>query len=194
MKAIIVGGRSSKTCLLAVFLCAALHSGQGDSSRWRTFSSHSGWTINYPKSWVIGSCRACPDPTIPGVFVALSDPQERNSVVLIEQLAEKPPAISVEQWLRHVEGTANLSQRIEDQWTLLGGQRALRVTTRSLNGTTSETVYVVRGSQTFSVLASDIDNAVFDVTYRKMRSTFTFSAGSDPSSTPRNSKHNTRSN
>jgi hypothetical protein len=115
-------------------------------------------------------------------------------LVLVEHLADKPPAESADQWLRHMEEVANLNRRRGDEWISLSGTRALRVVTRSPDGTDSETVYVVNGSKTFSIMASDIGRARFYGTYRKMLSTFALGDPRDPASKPRNATHEVRPN
>jgi hypothetical protein len=38
-------------------------------ANWKIFSNRAGWRIRYPAEWNTGSCRSCPDPRAPGVFV-----------------------------------------------------------------------------------------------------------------------------
>jgi hypothetical protein len=130
--------------------------------------------MHYPADWAVGSCVSCADVHAPNVFVTFSDPRKRDQMVLVEHMADKPAATSADQWLRHMEEVANLNPRTGDRWVVLSGRRALSVITRSLDGAGSETVYVVNGSKTFSILTSKIGDARFAATYRKMLSTFVF--------------------
>ncbi len=124
-----------------------------DVSRWRTFANKSGWAIKYPLDWQVGSCRQCPDPTEPNVFVTFYKPATKELLIMIEHLADKPPIQTVEQWLNDVKAATVLDPIVREEWISLSGMRALKVINRPPESTKSENIYLVHGSKTFAIRA-----------------------------------------
>jgi hypothetical protein len=126
----------------------------GETPRWKVFTSRAGWSINYPSEWKIGSCKSCPDPTAPDVFVDFLPPKDKNSGwVMVEHLAGKPSSTTVDAWFTEIKRTANLNPRLAEQRFMLDDLPALKVRYRnpSCGGHEMEEVYVVSGSRTFSI-------------------------------------------
>jgi hypothetical protein len=87
---------------VAAIAQAATRADQADDvSRWKTFANRAGWIIKHPRNWQVGSCRSCPDPTDPNVFVTLYNPSTKE-LIMIEHLIDKPPDQTVEQWLNDI--------------------------------------------------------------------------------------------
>lgn len=136
------------------FLFLACTLGYGEASMWRVFTNRAGWSIKYPVSWKIASCHSCSDPTAPNVFVDFFPPEHSDhDWVMVEPLKDKPTGVSVEAWFTEVKRTANLNPQISEQRLKLGHLPALKVRYRnpSGGGREMEEVYVVSGSQTFSI-------------------------------------------
>lgn len=72
---------------------------------------------------------------------------------MVEPLKDKPTGVGVEAWFTEVKRTANLNPQISEQRLKLGQLPALKVRYRnpSGRGREMEEVYVVSGSQTFSI-------------------------------------------
>jgi hypothetical protein len=124
-------------------------------ANWKIFSNRAGWRIRYPAEWDTGSCRSCPDPRAPGVFVDFMPHEgaDINGSVMVSPLRDKPRNMGLDAWFSEVERTANLNPRSSEHRFELNGKAALRV--RYLNsaagGTEMEAVYVVAGARTFSI-------------------------------------------
>jgi hypothetical protein len=120
------------------------------TSSWQTFANRAGWSIKYPRTWKTGSCRQCEDPADPDVFVTISDPLA-NEMVMIEHLVDQPANQTVDAWLHDVARTTVANPQVSEEWTSVGGTKALKVVNRNPDSTESENIYVVRGSRTFAI-------------------------------------------
>ena len=153
----------------------------GEVPSWKVFSNRAGWSIRYPAGWKIGSCRSCPDPTAPDVFVDFFPPADSGSDgwVMIAHLRDKPSGMSVDAWFEDLKRAANLNPEIDEQRLMLNGLPALRVRYRNPYVGDMETVYVISGSRTFKLEFSDdkplrpMENMRNYPTYRRMLETFT---------------------
>ncbi len=154
-----------------VFTISAFCDEPNDTANWRTFTNRAGWSIKHPSNWKVGSCRSCPDPADPGVFVSIYSPSD-DELLMVEHLIDKPRAQSVRDWLDDTKTKANLNPRIREEWITLAGEPALRVITRNADSTQSEVVYVVHGLSTFQI-SFDRHFSTADVC-RKMLLTFQF--------------------
>ena len=126
----------------------------GESPTWKVFSNRSGWSVDYPSDWKVGSCRSCKDPTAPEVFVDFFPPMGSDSgLVMIEQLADKPSGMAVDSWLEELKQTANLNPRLKEQRFTVHDLPALSVRYRNPynGGEEMESVYVVSGTRTFGI-------------------------------------------
>src|SRR5881394_2797720 len=112
-----------------------------DVSKWKTFANRAGWSIKYPRDWRVSSCRQCPDPTDPDVFVNFFNPSTKE-LIMIEHLIDKPADQSVEQWLNHVKATTNFNPRVSEEWISLDGTRALKIINRNSDSSESENIYI----------------------------------------------------
>lgn len=146
-----------------------------DSSRWATFTSRGGWSIKYPANLTVRSCRQCMDLAGPDVFVTFSAPST-DGLIMIEPLIDKPADQSVERWLNAISQQTVANPRVSEEWIYLDGLQALKVKNRSPDSSESENVYVVNGSKTFAIRASNAQIAPFYMLYRQMLSTFRFTA------------------
>lgn len=175
--------------LILVITCQPVHgapaAGQSndDVALWKTFTNRAGWAIKYPPDWEVGSCNNCSDPTDPKVFVNFYDPAA-NELVAVEHLRDKPSDQSVEEWLQHFArgSDPNSAERMS-----LDGRKALKVKWR-YRDSDYEIIYVVNGSQTFSISPSKVDDTPFYRLYLQMLSTFRFS---EPRMEPNASAHGT---
>jgi hypothetical protein len=124
-------------------------------ANWKVFSNRAGWRIRYPAEWDTVSCRSCPDPRAPGVFVDFMPHEgaDLNGSVMVSPLRDKPGNVGLDAWFSEVERTANLNPRSSEHRFDLNGKAALRVRylNSSAGGTEMEAVYVVAGSRTFSI-------------------------------------------
>ena len=139
---------------------------------WKTFVNKAGWSIKYPATWQVSSCRSCPDPTDPNVFVSFYNPSTKE-VIMIERLVDKPDNQTLEAWLDDIQRTTNLNAAISEQWITVGGKRALKVINRNRDSTTSENIYVVHGAKTFAIRTGR--NTPSYAIYLRILSTFRFS-------------------
>jgi hypothetical protein len=145
----------------------------GDVSKWASFVNRAGWSIKYPSNFRVGSCRQCPDPASPNVFVTFSDPSTAESI-MIERLADKPADQTVDKWLQESSHDTVANLRVNDEWIYLDGMPALKVKNRKPDSGESESVYIVNGSKTFAIRASSTQTRSFYLLYRQMLSTFRF--------------------
>ena len=143
-----------------------------DVSRWRTFANRAGWTIKHPSSWQVNSCRQCPDPTDPNVFVTLYNPSTKEHI-MIAHLIDKPPDQTVEQWLHDVKMMVFIPL-VSEEWIFLNGTRALKVINRRADSTEIEYIYIVHGSKTFAI--STNRNTPSYPLYQRMLSTLRFTS------------------
>jgi hypothetical protein len=121
-------------------------------AKWRTLKSRGGWRIKYPSSWVVWSCKSCPDPTAPGVYVSFGLPLARDGFVMVQPLAEKRLGQGTSEWLAQVKKTANLNPIESESALVVNGLEGLRV--RYKNGSAGiemEATYFVAGSKTYSI-------------------------------------------
>ncbi len=154
-----------------VFTITALCDEPNDTAKWKTFTNRAGWSIKHPSNWKVGSCRSCPDPADPDVFVSIYSPSD-DELLMVEHLIDKPRSQSVRDWLDDTKTKANLNPRISEEWITLAGEPALRVVTRNADSTQSEVVYLVHGVSTFQI-SFDRNSSSANVC-RKMLSTFQF--------------------
>ena len=117
----------------------------GNTAEWRTFTNRAGWSIKYPRSWQTQSYRQCDDPTEPHAYLALLDPSS-NEMIMIERLADKPDGKAAEAWLQEVAKDTILTPILGEQWTTLGGSKALKVANER-----GENIYAVDGSLTIAI-------------------------------------------
>src|SRR5579872_3382931 len=75
---------------------------QADVSQWKTITNRAGWSIKYPRTWKVGSCMQCQDPTDPKVYVTIYNPTT-NEMIIIDHLTDKPHDQTVDQWLNDVK-------------------------------------------------------------------------------------------
>jgi len=121
---------------------------------WKVFSNRAGWSVKYPADWKIASCHSCSDPTAPDVYVDFFPPETSDSGwVMISHLGNKPPNATLDAWFSDIKQRANQNPRISEERLTLGDLPALKVRYRnpSGGGREMEHVYVVSGSQTFSI-------------------------------------------
>jgi len=144
--------RPIKIVLTALLLCGAA-AAQTDGPIWRSFSSRTGWSIQYPPGWKTGSCQSCSDAHAAGMYVDFFPPSnsERDGWVMVEPLAPRPANEAASDWLVEIAATANLNPQVMEQPFLVDGRPALRVRYRTSYGLLMEDVYVVAGRQTFSI-------------------------------------------
>jgi hypothetical protein len=145
---------------LAVGLLLAVAGLAAATAPWTTFSSRGGWSISYPSDWRIASCKSCSDPKAPGVFVDFFSPRQNREGgwVMVEQLADKPPSRSVDEWLSNIATSANVNPHIRDEKFVLNNLPALKVRYRTAHQSEMEEVYVLSGSKTFSVTFGEDSN------------------------------------
>lgn len=109
-------------------------------------------------------------PTDPNVFVTFHNPETNELLIMIEPLADKPRAQTVEQWLNDVKAATVLNPIVAEEWMSLSGTRALKVINRSPDSTNSENVYLVHESKTFAIRG--YPSASSYPVYRAMLATF----------------------
>jgi hypothetical protein len=121
--------------------------------KWKTFSNRAGWSIAYPADWTIGSCRSCPDPSAPDVYVDFFPSNQEAGPVMVQHLANQPSNVTLDQWFMEIQRTANQSPQVSEEKVSLDGLPALKVRYRnpSNGGRWLEAVYVVADRQTFSI-------------------------------------------
>jgi hypothetical protein len=124
-----------------------------DHIRWRSFTSRSGWSIDYPADWSIASCHSCADPRARNVYVDFLPPdnQDSDGWVMVEPLASKPQSKTVDSWLTEIAASSNQNPQSEVRKLKIAGLPALRVRYRQSEGSEVENVYVTNGHQTFSI-------------------------------------------
>jgi hypothetical protein len=144
----------------------------GDVSHWKTFADSADWTIKYPQDWQVSNCPHCSGPTEPA-FVTFHD-SSASELILIERLMDKPADQSLENWLNDVKEKTVSSPRISEEWISLHGVRALKVRNHNADSGESENIYILNGTKTFLLRASDIRNVSFYRRYQQMLSTFIF--------------------
>ena len=126
---------------------------------WKLFSNRSGWSIKHPADWKIGSCQNCSDPTDPKVFVDFFPRATNNSDegwLQVSHVVDKPANKSIDEWLVGLKTTLNLNPILKEEKITINNLPALKVRYRNpyAGGQESETVYLVSGSQTFTVAFS----------------------------------------
>lgn len=138
---------------LAILLFTGMAAAQASIPGWRSFDSRTGWSIQYPSNWKTRSCQSCQDAHAAGVYVDFFPPSnsEHGSWVVVEPLAPKPVDTTVSAWLANIAATANLNVRLLEQKLFVDGRPALRVRYRTSDGSCMEAVYVISGSETFSI-------------------------------------------
>ncbi|MCL4523653.1 MAG: hypothetical protein M1453_08515 [Acidobacteria bacterium] len=134
----------------------ACNAGHAETAKWKVFSNRAGWSIGYPADWKVASCKNCPDPTDPDVYVDFFPPTDKQSDegwVMVVHLVDKPPGMSADQWFADIKQTANLNPRINEQRLTLNDLPALKVRYRNSSGggLEMEAVYVLSGSKTFAI-------------------------------------------
>jgi hypothetical protein len=73
---------------------------------------------------------------------------------MVSPLADQPAGVGVEAWLRDLSRAVNLNPVVREEWTVLGGVKALRVVHRGVNSVEFACVYVVRGGKSFELLGT----------------------------------------
>jgi hypothetical protein len=136
---------------------------------WKMFVSRAGWKIQYPRDWKIGTCKQCLDPTDPDVFVTFGGPSTKASVT-IETLIQKPADEDLDQWLSEVNKESNLKPALSQEFTTVGGVRALRVTTAE-----GDNLYLVKGARTFAIRMKKMSRGYR--IYQRMLASFGFTTG-----------------
>lgn len=147
---------------------------EGDTSRWLTFTSRGGWSIRYPPSLHVSSCRQCEDPTAPNVIVSFSAPSGQI-LVMIDPLADKNAQEDTRQWLHEVGHDTVLSPVRSEDWAFIDGALALIVMNGPADATGTENTYIAHGVKTFAVRFPHIQEASIRSTCRQMLSTLRFS-------------------
>jgi hypothetical protein len=134
-------------------LCELLPIALAAKPKWKTFSNRAGWSVAYPASWTIGSCRSCADPSAPDVYVDFSPSNQKAGSVMVQHLADQPSNVNLDQWFTEIKTTANQNPQVSEEKVSLGGLAALRVRYRNLDngGSWMEAVYVAAHGQTFSI-------------------------------------------
>jgi hypothetical protein len=97
--------------------------------------------------------------------VAFGDPRAKD-LIMIENLADKPPDQTVEQWLTDVTDTVT-DDIVSETWVTVDGIRALKVINSVL-----ENIYVVHGSRNFAIRVDRHSPSYGQ--YRRMLSTVRF--------------------
>jgi hypothetical protein len=121
---------------------------------WTHFVSRAGWQIQYPSNWTTGSCNSCADTRAPRVYVDFFPPRAlaNDGFVMVSPLANRPSGISLDAWLSRIESSANLNPEKSRLRLTLNGMPALKVRyLLAASGYEMEEVYIVSGSQTFSI-------------------------------------------
>jgi hypothetical protein len=152
----------NRATILAVVLTIAPVAALGQEiPTWKVFVSRTGWSISYPSDWHIGSCKSCKEPKAPGVYVDFFPPDMRTvgGWVMVQPLADKPSDTSTDAWLSNISKTTNLNPHVKEEKLILHGQPALKVRYRTSEEKEVEEVYLVSGSNTFSVLFTDGETA-----------------------------------
>ena len=131
----------------------------GATANWKLFSNRSGWSIKYSADWRISSCQSCSDPTDPKVFVDFFPPVANNSDegwLQISHVADKPTNKNVDEWLAGLKTTLNLNPILKEEKITINNLPALKVRYRNpyAGSQESEAVYLVSGSQTFTIAFS----------------------------------------
>ncbi|HWZ30814.1 MAG TPA: hypothetical protein VNX18_05755 [Bryobacteraceae bacterium] len=93
---------------------------------------------------------------------------------MIEHLIDKPTDQSVDEWLKDVSRSTVLVPVATEEWVSLSGIRALKVRNGDRKSNESENIYVLNGSKTFAIRASDLNNAAFLRLYQQVIRTFRF--------------------
>jgi hypothetical protein len=73
---------------------------------------------------------------------------------MVSPLVDQPAGVGGEAWLRDLSRAVNLTPVVREEWTVLGGVKALRVVRRDLDSVEFVCVYVVRGGKSFEVLGT----------------------------------------
>jgi hypothetical protein len=81
---------------------------------------------------------------------------------MVSPLADQPAGVGVEAWLRDLSRAVNLNPVVREEWTVLGGVKALRVVHRGLNSVEFACVYVVRGGKSFEVLGRPVGSSAVE--------------------------------
>lgn len=157
----VIGG---SVCSIILTLLA---SGQ-TSQPWRLFSSRGGWSIRHPADWKVSSCRACSDPTEPGLFVFFTAPDgpchlingtmrvcRSNGAILVSPQRGKPVNKSATDWLaelRAAELKSHPNPREMREWTTtVADSPAVIIRFYDDGGMDLEEVLVVAGSRAFNL-------------------------------------------
>ena len=148
-------------------------------SAWLTLKNRVGWSIKYPPSWVTWSCRNCPDPTAPGVYVGFGQASSHEGFVMVQPLADKPPRQSAGLWLAELKRTANLNPIESERNVTVNGLVGLRVRYRSVElDIDADVIYFIAGSKTYSIsfdrenLAKRLEDLPNYAVYERMIQTF----------------------
>jgi len=100
------------------------------------------------------------------------NPATKEVLIMIEPVADKPHAQTVEQWRNDVKVATVLSPIASEEWISLSGTRALKVINGTQDSTKSENIYLVHDSKTFAIRA--YPNTSSYPVYQRMLSTFRF--------------------
>jgi len=140
-----------------------------DVAKWMIFTSKAAWSIRYPGTLKVGSCRQCSDPTAPDAFVVFRDPSTGESI-MVEPLEERPADQTIAKWLQEVSQATVANPRVSDEWIYVDGRPALKVTNKGADSIETSNIYIVNGSKTLAIRISNTHKAL----YEQMLSTFRF--------------------
>ena len=135
-------------CALA--LVAVAHAKPG----WKVFSNRAGWSISYPGDWKLMGCKRCSDPASPDTPATLvpGDLDTDAGIVRVDRLEDKPADVTSDAWFVKLKTGVNLNERMDEMPTTVNALPALKVLyCNRADGTEIEQVYVLAGSQTFSI-------------------------------------------
>ncbi len=114
-------------------VCGLLPLALAAKPKWKTFSNRAGWSIAYPADWTIGSCRSCPDPSAPDVYVDFFPSNQKDGSVVVQHLANQPSNVNLDQWFTEIKTTANQNSQVSEEKVSLDGLAALKVRYRNPN-------------------------------------------------------------
>jgi hypothetical protein len=158
-----------------------LMAAQSSKPGWAMFRSKGGWSILYPKGWVISSCIACPDPTTPGVF-DLFAPKEIDGTSQISvnvDSFDSLPDSNLEDRLASIESALKSGRvRVSEKKQTVHGLLAMSVLYRhSSTGWEIEHTLIAAGAKTYIITCQEFGPGQIEMLpnfdlCRKMRASF----------------------